>query len=187
MKQQFGKGVSLLEALVCLVLVAVLAGLAIPSLSQWSLRYEHKTKFESMFTMLSFARSKAISTGHTVTLCSGTNCSAGQNWEGEIIAFQDFGQTGRFEEELDTIFKTLDQEPEARWLWNNFRNKSFLSFKPNGTTFSLNGTLTLCVSDATIYSIKMNTSGRARSVKQPFPGKCLEETVSTSIQATHPQ
>ena len=187
MKPHSENGVSLLEALVCLALIVLLTGLAIPSFTQWTLSYKHRTNLDAMISILNFARSQAISTDQTVTLCSATNCSDQQYWEGQIIVFQDAGQIGKFDAGLDTIFKTLELEPEDQWLWKNFRNKSFLSFKPNGTTFSLNGTLDLCVSNAKIYSIKINTAGRARSIRQPSPSKCIEETVSAPIKATHPQ
>ena len=84
-------GFTVIEVLVTLVLLAIVTGLALPSLQQYSANNQVVAASNSIVSGLNFARFNAITSGDDVTICpsaNGTTCSAG-NWDSNWIVFSD--------------------------------------------------------------------------------------------------
>ena len=84
-------GFTVIEVLVTLVLAAIVLGVALPSLQQFSANNQVVAASNSIVTGLNFARFNAITTGDDITICpsaDGVACSNG-NWGRNWIVFND--------------------------------------------------------------------------------------------------
>lgn len=89
---RFGRGFSLLEVMVVCALVAILAGLALPSLNSLLLRRSLQASAEALVADLRLARSEAIKRATRVAVCSsadGLACSPSAAWREGWIVFVD--------------------------------------------------------------------------------------------------
>lgn len=89
-----GSGFTLLELMVVVAIVAILAGIAVPSMNNMLESSRATSKISEISRLIVFARSQASSSRLPVTICplSGNNCSS--NWGNEISVFEDPGSTG---------------------------------------------------------------------------------------------
>lgn len=93
------KGISLVELLVTLAIVAILAVVATPSYVAMTQRARLQAEANSLVNDLQFARSEAIKRGQPVSLCpssNGTACNTTNtnNWEAGWIVFNDVNGSG---------------------------------------------------------------------------------------------
>ena len=153
---------SLIETLIILIISSILLSIAMPSLSSSIQRTQQMTHTNQMIGALNYAREKAITSKRMVSLCAGnTSCDNTTRWEQQIIIFINTNQDGEFNQ-TDILLNTLYLDKTYSWYWSNFRNQKQMSYKPDGTTHSLNGTFTLCQHHLPTRVIVLNTSGRAR-------------------------
>jgi type IV fimbrial biogenesis protein FimT len=90
-------GVSLIEVLTVIVIVAILTTLAVPSFRDVTQRNRIASQINSFIADLQFARSEAIKRGVSVTVCpstSGAACSGLNAWHSGWIVFSDVDQSG---------------------------------------------------------------------------------------------
>lgn len=91
MKDQ--RGLTLIELLVTLVVLAIVVSMAIPSFQQVVLNNRITSQLNAVAGTVAFARSSAASLpGAFVTLCSsadGVSCSGAAGWENGWIVFRD--------------------------------------------------------------------------------------------------
>ena len=153
---------SLIEALVTLTVLSTLVSIAIPSLSNIIQSSRQTTQTNQLIGALNYARAKAITSRRMVSLCAGnTSCSNSTRWQQQILIFSDVNRDGLLNPE-DTLLVVVSLAENYSWNWSNFRNQNHMSYKPDGTTHSLNGTFTLCLRDQSTRAVAVNTSGRAR-------------------------
>jgi type IV fimbrial biogenesis protein FimT len=154
---------TLIELLITTAVFSVLLSIAVPSLGSLMERNQQTTTTHDLLTALSHARGLAINRRELVSLCAGIDsCEASANWEKTIFIFSDPNRNGQFDagEQLHRVVTLPDR---YRWNWSNFRSKTFMSFKANGTTNSLNGTYTLCSGSEAIQQLAINITGRLRT------------------------
>ena len=85
-------GMTLIEVLVAVAIVAVLAGLAGPSFISTIQRFRSLNETSAFVGDLQFARTEAIKQGQPITLCAstdGTNCLTTSAWNTGWIIFSD--------------------------------------------------------------------------------------------------
>lgn len=153
------RGFSLIEALACLMLVCILLSIATASWAMLIQQQREQTATFELLNTLNYARSKAINLNNMISLCAGqTNCNDDLIWQQQLLIFSDRNGNGQIDPD-DTLLKAIELASAVTWEWSNFRNKPYLTFRPNGATHSLNGTFTLCHSNRTI---KLNLAGRSR-------------------------
>ena len=89
-KQQ---GFTLLELVIGLFIVAIVASLAVPSMSNMITRNRLSAEYNRFIGDLALARSEAVTRGVPVSLCPSTNQSScsGNNWDQGWIVFVDDG------------------------------------------------------------------------------------------------
>lgn len=156
------EGFTLIELLITLAVLAILLAIAIPTFNSSLESVRQRTQVNQLLADLNFARSRAITTRQPVSLCAGeSGCEDLAIWSGQVMIFDDLEANG----ELDETDVTLRITPVASnhtWKWRNFRQQRHMTFKPDGTTHSLNGSFILCRQDAALRKIVINVTGRAR-------------------------
>ena len=94
-RNKSGFGMSLIELLVVIGIVAVMSAIAVPSFSGISRQYRTMGVANSFIGDLGFARAEAIRQGSTVTICAssdGQSCNTGtapNSWQNGWIIFSD--------------------------------------------------------------------------------------------------
>ncbi|PKQ42853.1 hypothetical protein CXP40_04595 [Pseudomonas sp. YY-1] len=160
------------ETLIALTISAIVLAFATPALSALLQQNRHTTEINQMHASLNYARGQAIQTRTMVSLCAGDdNCRDSRAWHGRILIFLDANRNGQFDED-EQLLKIVDIDPRHRWNWTNFRQKSHMSFRPDGTTHSLNGTFTLCDKGIAIRGVVINITGRTMVNKSPDNDRC---------------
>jgi type IV fimbrial biogenesis protein FimT len=162
MKHSQLRAFSLIETLVALTVLSSLISIAIPSLSSIIQSSRQTTQTNQLIGALNYARSAAIANREMVSLCAGnTNCSHSTRWREKILIFRDLNRDGQLNQG-DTLLVVASLAENYSWNWSNFRNQNHMSYKPDGTTHSLNGTFTLCLQDHPTRAVVINAAGRAR-------------------------
>lgn len=154
-------GVTLLELIITVAIVAILGAIAAPSFSTMFRNSRLGTDANDLLADLALARSEAAKRGARVTICvsdSGTSCS-GTNWASGRIVFVDQGTAGTVDPG-DTILRVTSALAGANTLSaSSFANNNYIQYRPKGATDST-GTFTLCAG-TTGRTITINTTGRA--------------------------
>lgn len=163
---------SFIEMLITLIILSILLSIAFPSLSSAIQSTQQTTHANQMIGALNYARTKAITSKRMVSLCAGgASCNRERRWKQQIIIFIDLNQDGQLNHE-DVLLNVISISDKYSWHWGNFRNKPYMSYKPDGTTHSLNGTFTLCQLDLAARAVAINTAGRARLATPKNPHIC---------------
>ncbi len=157
-----GQGFTLIELLITLTILAIALMIAIPSFSSSLESVRQRTSVNQLLADLNFARSRAITTGQPVSLCAGTSdCDGEAMWGGQVMIFSDMDGDGTIDEG-DVTLRATAVTASHSWKWRNFRQQRHMTFKPDGTTHSLNGTFILCRQGSPLKKIVINITGRAR-------------------------
>ncbi|GHD37811.1 GspH/FimT family pseudopilin [Halioglobus pacificus] len=88
------RGVTLLELMIVLVIVAVLAAIAGPSFQDTIKRNRKLYTLEDTLALLSYARTEAVTSSLAVTVCPSADqvsCAGGTDWSVGVMAFIDNG------------------------------------------------------------------------------------------------
>lgn len=157
------QGVSLVELIMVLAIMAILVTAALPSYFKLIENQERVQLVNQMMGALHYARSKAVNERRIVAVCSGVvQCESESIWRAHIMVFTDHDAMGQLAPEQVADFKNEIPQGYA-WHWKSFRRQPYLQFNANGTTRALNGTLLLCFDEHPVHSIVISLSGRARS------------------------
>lgn len=184
MKRLQQTGMTLIEVLVTLGIVAILATVAAPSLQSMIERNQLQALTNNMVSNLYYARSEAAKRGFTVALCASdagqTVCDANAaNFANGWIIFTDYDRNGtltdaatQFDTNGDGVLDTSEQilvigeAPAERFtITSNGNPANLISYRPTGDTSPR--TFSLLVSKTSdnkaLSRIYFNTTGRVRS------------------------
>lgn len=173
------RGISLVELLVTLAVVALLGALALPGLQMLRGQSDSTLAVNQLMGQLALARSSAILQHARVTLCpsAGPSLSAGQHagtspgcgtrdtWHLGVLLFIDSNGNGR-REPAEPELRRFPPLASGRVYWRAFRNRAYLQYLPNGHTPWQNGSFHYCAASGapTLTRIVILTaSGRART------------------------
>ena len=146
------KGFTLIELMVTIVVLAIIATLAAPNLSQTLKNTKVKTSSGDIFNFLQQARTEAVRLGKTVTICGssdGTSCLSANktNWSTGLIATSSASST--------PIQKLTFENSQL-----SITAPATISFNPVGST-DAEHEITVTIPDADTYSVCVEVIGRA--------------------------
>lgn len=161
-----GKGFSLIEAMIVLLVAAILLAVAIPAWSNATSAAHNVAARGSLGTSLLDATRHAAITGREVVVCAGTHalqCSGQPDWSGGWIVFADLNGN-RVREPAETLVR---QAPAlgGRVRLRSTPGRTRLVFQPSGGNAGSNVTFTLCDSRgiAKAATLVVANDGRMRT------------------------
>lgn len=158
-------GLTLIELIATISIVAILVGIAIPSFSSVIRSTRLTTYANELVTSLNLARSEAVKRG--VQISVRRKGSTNQNWDSGWDIFTDLDGDGRLDT-ADTLLKTYPALTNGFTLRTGTAGyQDFAAYLPSGLSLSSIGdTFRLCDSSAdTVNSraIEINAVGRPRT------------------------
>lgn len=126
------RGFTLVELMIVLVVMAVLLGIAVPSMTQFTFSGKLRAYSNEIVASAVLARSEAIKRNQAVTLCissNGTSCASG-SWESGWIVRTSGGEVIHRQQPITDGFKVIG-------------SVSSIAFQPSGVG-STQATLKVC-------------------------------------------
>jgi type IV fimbrial biogenesis protein FimT len=158
-------GLTLLELLIAVALVAVLAAVAVPRFVAAREAVHASAAHQALLASLMAASAHAASTGAHVVLCPGdaAGCRSTHDWSGGWIVFADIDDD-RVRDPGDTL---VSRTPAlgARARLRSTVGRTRIVFQPDGAAAGSNVTFTLCDGRGTAraQSLVMNNAGGLRA------------------------
>lgn len=174
-------GLTLIELVVVLAMVAILVVISFPSLVSLIQRNRVESEVNAMVSSLQLARSEAIKRGQAVSVCASSNgfrCLNANVWSGGWLVFVDRDANGR----IDTPADATDLvQFRAAWAGTDtFRatpSTAFVTYNRDGFAVNLPGgavTLAVRTEPVSVHAtrcIALNMVGR-QTVQKPGEGAC---------------
>jgi type IV fimbrial biogenesis protein FimT len=168
-------GVTLVETLAVLAVLAILMSLAVPSMSALIDSVKISSASSNLLSDLHLARSEAIKRNSRVVLCKsadGVTCASTGGWEQGWIVFHDANNNSLRESSETVIRREMPLSSSLR-LTGNQNVVRYVSFASSGATKLIGGgfqagTLTVCrqsLGSAEARQIILNAVGRPRVQK----------------------
>lgn len=168
-------GVTLIELLTVLAVVAIFQLLAVPAMSSLLDSIRMSTGINTLLTSIHFARNEATKRNDRVVMCksAGTGeCVRSGGWEQGWIVFHDRNNNAIFDAG-DSMLLSEPALPTHFKLAGNSPLVNYVSYTANGTTQLISGafqagTFTLCrQSDTSVQArqIVISSGGRPRTTK----------------------
>jgi type IV fimbrial biogenesis protein FimT len=165
MMKQHPKGVTALELMVTMAVVAILLAASIPAFKNYSWNLRMKTAIDTLQTDLHLARGYAISHNIQTVICpavSADDCYGFPDWENGWIVFSDLNGD-RQKQAGEPLLKHAGATEFINI--SSSRSRSYLRFYPNGTAPGSNLSILFCDQRGAEYAgkIMVSNSGRIRS------------------------
>ncbi|MDH5553272.1 MAG: GspH/FimT family pseudopilin [Nitrosomonas sp.] len=171
------RGVTLIELLVAMSVLAILLGIGVPSFSQFSTNNRLSNASNALFSSFSLARSEAIKRSSRVVVCKsadGLVCTGAGDWSQGWIVFSDLDNNGT-KDGGEIIIQKNAAMPTGYSFTGNANVSNYVSYDTQGMTKLIgggfqSGTFRLCPPDPAVVAgsgreIILSASGRARTVK----------------------
>lgn len=159
-------GVTLLELLIALLLLAVVLSIAVPGFRNLLDRNALQTAADRFFTALMLTRSEALKRNQVAVICKtsdGASCTSSGNWEQGWLVYVDVDADSTVDpNEILRVDEGLRNGRTLRVAAGVFDNE--VSYRTDGTASGA-GTFVLCASDQDLNSareIEVNVTGRPR-------------------------
>ena len=168
-------GFTLIELATTVAVLAICAGIALPSLTTFIEYQRASAAIMSLTTHMSLARIAAISRNRRAVLCpssDGMSCEAGTDWsQGWMLFLDDDGN--RRPDAGDEILR-VDLEPTSRHLRVvSTAGRQQLRYLPDGRSAGANLTISICNQRQQLLGqVIVNNMGRPRSERPEAPTAC---------------
>lgn len=169
---------SLYELMICLLVLALLGLIALPSYTRWSERNQNEALRNELLASLRAARTYSVENNQTTELCgslTGQECDS--HW-----------QSGwRIQRARDGAGLHITQLGRPHTLhWSGFSSR--IRFRPDGLSPTSNGTFVLCSRDAqAAWALIINRQGRVRSETQSEALQQRDSACSEDSTTNHRQ
>ena len=174
MKTSQQKGLTALELIVTMAVVAVLLAAGVPAFKNYAWNLRMKTSIEMLQADLTQARGHAISHNIRTVICpavDNNDCSGQPTWHDGWIVFSDLN-ADHHRQEGEPLLKHAGAAELLKISSSDSRR--YLRFYPNGTAPGSNATILICDGRGTAYAntITVSNSGRIRT--QAYAGESTE-------------
>ena len=160
------QGLSIIEVLICLAIIAILSTISAPGFSRLSQKYQAEKVINELQRLISLTRASAVESGKIVTFCKsidGQHC--GGNWHQGGIVFTDQNADHQLNNDDQLLYSMPAFKLAGRVKFRAFQNKQYLQMTPLGFTNYQNGNFTYCPesNDASLaQQLVISRSGRTR-------------------------
>lgn len=183
------RGVTLIELMVTIAILAILMSLAVPSFNQVLASTRLSTTTNDLYATLSQAKSEAIRSGNRVTVCpstDGATCltAAGSNWANGWITFRDITRSGTnaVVDAGDVVTQIGQNVNENLTILGTV---PYASFASDGTAKLISGAFLSGRIRVCSASTRLSNDRRARDISIIRSGR-IEITTPTGIASTCP-
>lgn len=166
-------GLTLLELLVTLSVLATLLLLGLPAFNGLLAREQRTAAMNQILGAVQFARAAAIRYRGRTLLCPSNStgeprCGKRDEWHTGALVFLDRNGNARRDVTEAVLLRVPGWHNGSRIRWRAFRNRSYLAFRPEGVTDWQNGAFTWCppAGDSTPpLQVVLNGAGRTRTAQ----------------------
>jgi type IV fimbrial biogenesis protein FimT len=178
------KGLTLIEVMIVISIIALLAALSIPSFNNSLRRQQVSGETNTLFSLVYFARSEAIKRNKVITICKSDDANqCGGDWTNGWIVFSDNDKDGsRDNGELLILSGKIGED--YRLEWTAFGSNNYIRFTSNGLTLSQNGTFKICPSDndeTFARAVVISKTARVRLTKDSDRNGIYEDANSNDL------
>ena len=164
-------GLTLLELLIVVSITAILATVALPSMSTLVAETRIRSGTSTLASMMKFARMQAVARNAPVTLCpghEGTACGEANEWNRGVMVFEDTNHNRRRDEAEELLgFREMNRhlrvfsgaDPDSTG-----KSRKRVVFSPAGTAAGYTISIKFCSPDGSTQPavIILQNSGRIR-------------------------
>jgi type IV fimbrial biogenesis protein FimT len=182
---RLAQGLSLVEMLLALGLLAVLLSAGLPDFQQWRRKREIDASMRELLAAIDMARAYAIAENVMVTLCrsnDGQHCQG--RWLDGAIVFTD-RNADRVLDAEDRLFYRLPPFALPGTLsFSSFQNRQYLQMTARGFTNYQNGNFTFCPADGDLHmaqQIIVSLSGRSRLARDSDGDGIVEDSQGRAL------
>jgi type IV fimbrial biogenesis protein FimT len=166
-------GFGLIELIIVTLIVAVLTGIAVPSVQRILAQNKRASAVNELVWILKSARSEAIKSGYRVIICASADqkkCSG--NWHDGWMLFIDHDRTAKPASPA-AIRHVRGPFPKEVSISGNGKIKNNIAYQPNGHLGAVSGLLQNGIFDISVTGIEssqiiISNSGRPRVVNGPL-------------------
>jgi len=157
-------GLTLLELMLVISIIALLIGAGLPTVRQFTLNQRLTAASRQLYQDLMFARDSAVSLSRVIVACPSNNadgCAANNGWQQGWLVFQD-DNLDRQRQTSEPVFRVGGEHSDLTITSSVHRNR--LRFYPNGTAPGNAASLVICDQRgaANAFAIVLSNSGRIR-------------------------
>jgi len=183
---RISKGLTLLELLIVLGIVAIIFTLASPAFVQMVQTARQKSALGELISLINLARNTAIQEQVTVTLCPlFNNQICASDWSKPLVAFRDPGRT-KTASTQSQILRIL-QLNDSGQLTGKTGIRNYFRFRPSGFAEEAIGNIVWCPKDGDIRhasQIRINMGGRPFISKDSDHDGIAEDAYGQPLQCS---
>ena len=155
-------GVTLLELIIAITLVAILLAMASPSWNSLISRTQHQGLKNDLIGLINLARTTAIMESTNVTLCPlNEQQKCVKDWSRDIVVFRDPDRTRQLDNPSQIV--RVMKAPARGHLQGNTGLRPYFGFRPDGIAREAIGNIIWCPQDLdprNAFQIRINMGGR---------------------------
>ncbi|WP_267895682.1 GspH/FimT family pseudopilin [Rhodanobacter thiooxydans] len=157
------RGMSLIEQIMVLAIIAVLLGIATPPLRQLLSRNALRVAQADFITALRYARETAIISGKRTLFCptrDGNSCNGATRWENGWL----LGRDGNLDDQPDDGPLHVGHSYDGKVIIHSSNGRHAVRFQPDGSARGSNITLLFCQpsSASRTLAVVVSNAGRIR-------------------------
>lgn len=165
-------GLTLIEAMIAVAVLAILAGIAMPGMEQLMRAARLRTAVSDLSTDFALARIVAVSRNSAVVVCpsDGLHCLRDSDWTRGWMVFSDSDRNLQPDQASDII--TVRQARNDDLRIGSSAGRAYLRYLPDGMSAGSNLTISICESGQLAARVIVNNAGRVRTERPKVATHC---------------